>query len=130
MDESILATIKKMLGLDADYTPFDMDVIVHINSAILVLQQLGVGPDYGFAISGYAETWGNYLTNEAMLGSVQSYIYLQVKRLFDPPSNSFVMDAIKQQIEELGWRLNAQAESMKDFAFMKDSESSQIRKES
>lgn len=124
MDEyysnSILFTIKKMLGLDEDYTPFDADIIVHINSALMTLTQLNVGPKNGFMITSYEETWDDFLTNEVMLGAAKNYVYLKVRMLFDPPSNSFVMDALKQQAEELGWRLNVMAESVETFDFMKE----------
>ena len=111
MDNSILSTIKKILGLDASYTPFDTDIIVFINGAFLSLQQVGVGPESGFSIHGYDETWASYLTNPQNLEAVKTYIYLHVKRLFDPPSSSFVMDAYNKQMDELIWRLNVQAES-------------------
>ena len=119
MDDSILATIKKMLGLENDYTPFDTDVIVNINAALMTLSQLGVGPREGFVVCGYDEQWCDFVNDEAKLGAVKTYVYLKVKMVFDPPTNSFVMDAMKQQAEEIGWRLNAQAESGEKFDFMK-----------
>lgn len=116
--ESIIVSIKKMLGLGDDYTPFDMDVIVHINSAFMKLTQLGVGPREGFVVTDYDKKWSDFLTNPVTLGAVKNYVYLQVKMIFDPPTNSYVMDALKQQADELGWRLNVQAESVEDFDFM------------
>jgi len=124
---SILASIKKMLGLEDDYTPFDMDIIVHINSALMTLNQLGVGPDKGFQIEGYNETWDDLEISLEMIGAVKNYIYLSVKTLFDPPTNSFVMDAMQKQIEQLGWRLNVQAESKKTFDFITDDEKARKR---
>lgn len=124
---SILASIKKMLGLEDDYTPFDMDIIVHINSALMTLHQLGVGPDKGFQIEGYNETWDDLEISLEMTGAVKNYIYLSVKVLFDPPTNSFVMDAMQKQIEQLGWRLNVQAESKKTFDFITDDEKARKR---
>ena len=120
LNDSILVTIKKMLGLEDQYTPFDTDVIIHINAALMTLTQLGVGPKEGFQISDYNETWSSFLTNEVQLGAVRTYVYLKVKMAFDPPTNSFVMDAMKQQAEEIGWRLNVMAESVEEFDFMKD----------
>lgn len=120
MTDSILVTIKKMLGLSDDYTPFDTDITIHINAALMNLTQLGVGPKEGFEISDYNETWEQFLTNNTKLGSVKTYVYLYVKMLFDPPSNSFVMDAMKRQLEEIGWRLNVQAESVETFDFITD----------
>lgn len=118
MNDSILVTIKKMLGADDDYTPFDTDIIVHINAALMSLTQLGVGPKEGFMISDYNETWSDFITNEVKLGAVKTYVYLKVKMMFDPPTNSYVMDAMKQQAEEIGWRLNVSAESKEKFNFM------------
>lgn len=120
MSDSILVTIKKMLGLEECYTPFDTDVRVLINSAIMSLTQLGVGPKEGFIVSDYNERWSDFITNEVKLGAVKTYIYLKVKMLFDPPTNSYVMDAMKQQAEEIGWRLNVQAESVEKFDFMNE----------
>lgn len=122
MSDSIFVTIKKMLGMEDDYTPFDTDVIVFINTALMQLTQLGVGPKEGFTISDYNEKWSDFLINEVKLGAVKTFVYLKVKMMFDPPTNSFVMDAMKQQAEEIGWRLKVQAESVEKFDFMhKDS---------
>lgn len=110
-EESILYSIKKMLGLDPDYTPFDTDLILHINSVIMILRQLGVGPQSGYSITGPDETWADYLgSDEPLLEAVKSYIYLKVRTVFDPPSNSFVMEALQQQISEYEWRLNVEVD--------------------
>lgn len=124
---SILASIKKMLGIEDDYTPFDIDIIVHINSALMTLNQLGVGPDEGLQIVDYSTTWDEFTVSPEMLGAVKNYVYLSVKTLFDPPANSFVMDAMQKQIEQLGWRLNVQAESKKTFDFITDDENARKR---
>ena len=118
MEESILMTIKKMLGLEAGYSPFDTDIIVLINSALMTLTQADVGPKEGFKITGMAESWSDFLTNEVMLEAAKQYIYMKVKMIFDPPSSSIVMDALKTQSEEFLWRLIAQAESVETFDFM------------
>lgn len=120
MEESILMTIKKMLGLEADYTPFDTDIIVLINSALMTLTQADVGPSSGFKITGMSESWSDFLTNEVMLESAKQYIYMKVRIIFDPPSSGTVMDALKTQSEELLWRLIAQAESVETFNFMEE----------
>lgn len=119
MNDSILVTIKKMLGLDDEYTPFDMDVIVHINAAFMTLCQMGIGPKEGFEVNDYDQTWSEFLTNDVMLGGVKTWVYLQVKMAFDPPSNSFLMDAMKTQSEQILWRLNVQAESAERMPFMR-----------
>lgn len=108
--ESILTSIKKMLGIEADYDVFDTDIIIAINSYFMVLNQLGVGPPSGFSISGAEETWDQFFTGREDLNAVKSYLYLKVKMQFDPPTSSFVMDAMNKQAEELGWRCLIQAE--------------------
>lgn len=111
LDDSILVTIKKMLGLDLDYEAFDTDVVVFLNSAFMKLQQIGVGPKEGFALKGgLDQMWSDFLPSDTMLEAVKTYLYISVKILFDPPSNSYVMDALKQEKEELEWRLREQAE--------------------
>lgn len=111
MDDSILTSIKKLLGITAEYTHFDTDIIIHINSVFMTLHQLGVGPEEGFRIDNNTAVWKEYITDEANLDAVKTYIYLKVKQMFDPPLSSAVMEANKQLISELEWRLNVQAES-------------------
>lgn len=120
MDESILTTIKKMLGLDDGYQPFDADVIVLINSALMTLTQLGVGPKNGYAITDYNSKWSDFLVNDVKLEAVKNYVYLKVRVTFDPPTSSSVLEAYKQQLNELEWRLNVQAESVENFDFVKE----------
>lgn len=112
MEPSILKSVKKVLGLDADYTAFDLDIMMHINSVFTILQQLGIGPDTGFAIEDDTATWDTFLGGNPLLNSVRSYVCLRVRMIFDPPQTSFHIDAIKQQIQELEWRLNVQRESV------------------
>lgn len=104
--KSILLTIKKMLG-SCDI--FDVDIIVHINSTIMILQQLGVAPP-GFYITGEEDTWDDLLWGSKDLEAVKSFIYLKTRLAFDPPTSSFVVDSIEKMIKELEWRLNVQAE--------------------
>ena len=107
MDDSILNTIKKMLGPDSDYDVFDTDIIIHINSALSTLAQLGVGPSTGFRVTGPEECWSDFIgygVND--LESVKTYVYLKVKMLFDPPASSFVMKAMEDNCKEIEWRLN------------------------
>lgn len=104
--DSILTSIKKLLGITEEYEHFDSDLIMHINSVFMVLNQLGVGPVEGFSITGETETWEDFTQNDLMIQSVKSYVYLKVRLLFDPPSSSAVMESINRQISELEWRLN------------------------
>ena len=106
---SILVTIKKMLGLDVDYTAFNVDVITGINSALMVLQQLGVGPEQGMFITGGSETWDDFFTPGQMLEAVKSYIYISVKLVFDPPNNSFVLNSLNEMKDMYEHRLKEQA---------------------
>lgn len=109
--DSILQSIKKLLGLDENYDAFDDDVIMHINSVLMILTQLGVGPKNGFSITGEEETWGDYLGEDiSKLGAVKTYVYLKVKTMFDPTSSSVVNEATKEMLKELEWRLNSEIE--------------------
>ena len=112
MDDSILNTIKKLLGLETDYTPFDTDVTMHINSVFFVLSQLGIGPSAGFAIEDNTTTWSAFVGTDLNLNAVKSFMYLRVKLLFDPPATSFAIDALETQARELEWRLNVQREGV------------------
>ena len=103
--DSILVTIKKMLGLGEDYTPFDKDIIVLINGALSTLTQLGVGPEEGFSISGYQEEWPDFTDLTGKLSFVKTYVFLNVKTVFDPPSSAYVLEAYNKQIKELEWRI-------------------------
>lgn len=109
--ESILTSIKKLLGISEDYEFFDQDIIMHINSAFSVLTQLGVGSEKGFFIEDAGAIWLDYLPDDPRLEFVKTYVYFKVKQAFDPPMSSAVMDAINRQITELEWRINAAAES-------------------
>lgn len=111
--KSILTTIKKMLGIDEEYEHFDTDIIININTIFTMLNQLGVGPPKGFSIQGKTEEWSDYINDEENIESIKTYIYLRVRLLFDPPTNSFLVEAIKGQIAEIEWRLNVQAEGGK-----------------
>lgn len=106
--ESILTSTKKMLGIDEEYTHFDADIIMHINSVLMILTQLGVGPEEGFVIEDDTSTWVDFIpeANVAQLHAVKSYIYLKVKLIFDPPLSSAVIDSMNRQIAEFEWRLN------------------------
>lgn len=113
--DSILLSIKKLIGLDRDYDAFDDDMIIHINSVFMVLSQIGVGDKTVFAISGETETWDDFFSAckvslDASL--LKSYIYLKVKLLFDPPSTGVLHEAMERQIAEFEWRLNAQCDPM------------------
>ena len=108
--ESILTSIKKLLGIDEEYTQFDSDIIMHINSVFLNLTQLGVGPSEGFLIEDDTATWDDFIGDSNQLQAVKSYVYLKVKMLFDPPLSSSVIESMNRMIAELEWRLNVTVE--------------------
>lgn len=109
--DSILTSIKKLLGIAEEYDHFDRDIVTHINTVFMVLTQLGVGPNSGFSIKGNTETWSDYLGNSTDLEAVKTYVYLKVRLIFDPPISSAALDSINRSISEFEWRLNLQAES-------------------
>lgn len=110
MTQSILLTTKKMLGIAEEYHAFDLDIIIHINSVFLNLNQLGIGPIAPFQITGVDETWSDFVDVSKIPG-VQTYVYLKTRLLFDPPTNSFLVDNMQKQIAELEWRMNVQVET-------------------
>lgn len=109
--ESILTSVKKMLGIAEDYKHFDNDIIIHINSVFMILNQLGVGPEEPVTIISELETWSKLLGDLKNMEAVKTYVYLKVRLLFDPPSNSFTVNAAKEQCAELESRLIMQAEN-------------------
>ena len=111
MEESILKSTKKSLGLDSEYTPFDLDILICINSALGTLSQIGVLPDAGFSIVDATDTWSELNLSMPMLGMVKSYIYVKVRVLFDPPATSFLLSAYQEQSKEYEWRLK----TLKDY---------------
>lgn len=110
MEDSILTGTKKLVGLGEEYTPFDHDIITHINSTFSVLTQLGIGPDEGFMIEDAEKVWDDFLAEDPRINMVRSYIGLKVRLLFDPPTTGYFVEALKKQIEEYEWRLNVNRE--------------------
>ena len=106
MAGSILTETKKALGVAENYTAFDVDILMHINSAFSTLNQLGIGPANGFAIEDASTTWDAFLGENLKLNSVKTYVYLKVRLVFDPPTTSYHIEALNKQAQELEWRLN------------------------
>lgn len=104
--DSILNSIKKLLGITEEYEHFDQDIIIHINSVFSILRQIGVGPEEGFIITDSTSTWDEFTGDDIDIESVKTYVYLKVRLIFDPPSSSAAIDAIKENIKEIEWRLN------------------------
>lgn len=107
MEESILLSVKALLGPDADYDVFDQDIVIFINSAIATLTQLGIGSSEGFEITGEDETWEDFLGEDMRrINSVKTYIFMKVRLAFDPPASSYVLSAYEDSCKEFEWRLN------------------------
>ena len=111
MSESILTTIKKMIGFDPEYDVFDTDLITLINGCFSTLYQLSVGPtDQAYKITSAANTWDEFYVGNENIESVKTYIFIKAKLMFDPPQNSFIVTAYDNQAKELEWRLNAECD--------------------
>lgn len=111
--ESILTSIKKLLGIAEEYTHFDADLIIHINSVLSILTQIGVGPAEGFSIEDESSVWGDFVPEKSKWELIKSYTYMKVKLLFDPPLNSAVIESANRIISELEWRIQVAADSEK-----------------
>ena len=109
-ESSILTSCKKVCGFDSDYNAFDEDIIMFINSAFFNLRQLGVGPVDGFQITGPEQTWDDFSTDASLISGVKPYIQQKVRLQFDPPTNSFLEQSIRKNIDEYEWRLKIQVE--------------------
>lgn len=114
--ESILTSIKKLLGIEEELEAFDPDIIMHINTVFALLKRMGVGPSKGFRIQDAEAVWNDFMSENPndILEAVKTYIYLKVRLIFDPPNSSAVMEAIKENIKELEWSLNFEADAMAD----------------
>lgn len=108
--ESILETIKKLLGITIEDTSFDTDIVVFINSAFMDLLQLNVGPSAGFSIRDTSSVWNDFLADSPLLDKAKEYIYIKSKLVFDPPSSSFVLEALDRQLQQAAFRLVVEAE--------------------
>ena len=105
MEESILKTIKQLIGCPDDFEQFDLDLIVHINSAFATLTQLGVGPKEGYRITGADNEWSEFEDDIQKLSLIKDYVYIKTRLLFDPPTSGSLMDSLKEQLKEMEWRL-------------------------
>ena len=110
MEENILNSIKKLLGIPEDYTAFDQDIMIHISSVFMILSELGVGPSNGYSLKDGTEKWGDFISDDENLEGIKTYVYMKVKTIFDPPLNSAVLASMKELISEFEWRINNEAE--------------------
>ena len=111
--ESVLTSIKKMLGIVEEYTHFDADLIMHINSVLSILNQIGVGPSEGFSIKDKSSVWEDFVPENSKWELIKSYTYMKVKLLFDPPLSSAVIESTNRIISELEWRIQVAADPVK-----------------
>ena len=109
--DSILTSVKKLLGIQEEDESFDVELILDINSVFMILNQLGLGPVGGFFIEDKKDTWPDFLNDRDDLNAVKSYVYLKVRLIFDPPQMGYLVESINKQCQELEWRLNVQMET-------------------
>ena len=115
--DSILDSLKQMVSIEKEYDVYDVDILININSIFSTLQQLGVGPTEGFSIDDSAAVWDDFLSGDKKINNVKSYMYLRLKLLFDPPPTSFALEAVKEQIKEMEWRLMVQKDPYPQNAY-------------
>ena len=117
---SILASVKHLLGVHEDILAFDPDILMHINSTLMVLTQIGVGPTRGFIIYGYNETWEDFHGPRIDLSAIPIYVYMRVRLLFDPPQMGYFVTSLKEQVAEMEWRIREQLEILGDDPYYKN----------
>lgn len=120
MEDSILNDVKKFLGLTPEYKAFDSEIIMYINSVILILAQIGVGPTSGFRVFDEHDSWEEYLSENNDPEAVKTYMGMKVKYMFDPPSGSAAMEALKSVCSELEWRINLEVDDFGKDEEVKD----------
>lgn len=107
---SILDSTKKLLGFESEYTAYDVDITIFVNSAFSTLKDMGIGPETGFLIVDNSALWSDYISRQDLLGMVQHYVYLSTRLVFDPPTTSFGISAIEKMLEQFSWRILVAAE--------------------
>lgn len=110
MEDSILNSVKKYVGIDKSMTAFDEDILMNVNAVFSTLYQLGVDSAKDVMIIGDRETWSDIFGKTGIVNLIRQYTFLKVRIIFDPPTNSFVLDAMKKQADELEWRINIESE--------------------
>lgn len=103
--DSILTSIKKLLGIEQEYTQFDIDIIMHINSVFSILTQIGIGPKEGFTIEDKTSIWSDFDSNNTYTSFVKSYVFMKVRMMFDPPTSSALIKSMEDMISEMEWRM-------------------------
>ena len=128
MQDSILMTIRKLVCGDPYADHFDTDLLVHINACFSILNQLGVGPESGFVVTDDTQSWSSYIADNYILNMVKTYVTLKVKKIFDPPLTSSVLEAMDKEISQLEWRLNVAVDPVKPTSTSKTTARRRSRK--
>ena len=128
MQDSILMTIRKLVCGNPYADHFDTDLLVHINACFSILNQLGVGPENGFVVTDETQSWSSYIADNYILNMVKTYVTLKVKKIFDPPLTSSVLEAMDKEIKELEWRLNVAVDPVKPTSTSKTTARRRSRK--
>ena len=128
MQDSILMTIRKLVCGDPYADHFDTDLLVHINACFSILNQLGVGPENGFVVTDETQSWSSYIADNRTLNMVKTYVTLKVKKIFDPPLTSSVLEAMDKEISQLEWRLNVAVDPVKPTSTSKTTARRRSRK--
>lgn len=114
---SILNSIKKMLGVDIDCHAFDDELVMYINSVFPTLFQIGYDTARDFMIDGEDQTWEDLILEDlGIINLIKTYVYAKVRMLFDPPTSSFVLESLNNQTKEMEWRIYAHSEGGFDCA--------------
>lgn len=128
MQDSILMTIRKLVCGNPYADHFDTDLLVHINACFSILNQLGVGPENGFVVTDETQSWSSYIADNYILNMVKTYVTLKVKKIFDPPLTSSVLEAMDKEISQLEWRLNVAVDPVKPTSTSKTTARRRSRK--
>ena len=128
MQDSILMTIRKLVCGDPYADHFNTDLLVHINACFSILNQLGVGPENGFVVTDETQSWSSYIADNYILNMVKTYVTLKVKKVFDPPLTSSVLEAMDKEISQLEWRLNVAVDPVKPTSTSKTTARRRSRK--
>lgn len=128
MQDSILMTIRKLVCGNPYADHFDTDLLVHINACFAILNQLGVGPENGFVVTDETQSWSSYIADNYILNMVKTYVTLKVKKIFDPPLTSSVLEAMDKEISQLEWRLNVAVDPVKPTSASKTTARRRSRK--
>ena len=128
MQDSILMTIRKLVCGNPYADHFDTDLLVHINACFSILNQLGVGPESGFVVTDETQSWSSYIADNYILNMVKTYVTLKVKKIFDPPLTSSVLEAMDKEISQLEWRLNVAVDPSKSTSASKTTARRRSRK--